>query len=49
MTKTLDQVTRDLKDFPYELQLYCYHKMNGRLDEAESYLNAYKEAQQQRR
>lgn len=38
---TLEKVQSDLKYIDYELQLYCYHKLNGREEEAQTYLDAY--------
>jgi hypothetical protein len=42
---TLEKVMKDMQGFPYELQMYCYHHLNGRIDEGQTYLDAYKEAQ----
>ena len=46
MPITLEKVQRDLYNFPYELQLYCYHHMNNRLEEAQTYLDAYRAMQE---
>lgn len=43
---TLEKVMKVMEGFSYELQMYCYHKLNGRDDEALSYLEAYKEEQE---
>lgn len=40
---TLEKVMEDLENFEYELQMYCYHKLNGRDDEAQTYLDTYLE------
>jgi hypothetical protein len=45
MPVTLEKIQKDLKDFPYDFQMYCYHEMNGRKDEAQSYLDAYLDMQ----
>lgn len=42
---TLEKVINDLKYLDYELQMYCYHKLNGRDEEAQTYLDAYFEFQ----
>lgn len=42
---TIEKVMADMKDFDYELQMYCYHKLNGRDEEAQGYLDAYFEQQ----
>lgn len=39
---TLEKIQKDLEHFDYDLQMFLYHKLNGRENEAESYLNAYK-------
>ncbi len=39
---TLEKIERDLEHFEHDLQMFLYHKLNGRDNEAESYLNAYK-------
>lgn len=45
MPVTLEKLQRDMYNFPYELQMYCYHHLNGRLEEADTYLEAYKDMQ----
>lgn len=42
---SLAKVMKDLKNFDYELQMFCYHKLNGRDDEAQSHLDTYKNEQ----
>lgn len=37
---TLEKIQKDLKDFDYDTQMFIYHKMNGRDEEAQSYLDA---------
>ena len=44
---SLEKVMKDLENFQYELQLYCYHKLNGRDEEAQSYMDCYLEEQKQ--
>ena len=44
---SMERVFRDLEGFGYETKMYVYHKLNGRDDEAESYLNTYKYEQKQ--
>lgn len=44
---SIERVFRDLEGFGYETKMYVYHKLNGRDDEAESYLNTYKQEQKQ--
>lgn len=39
---TLEKIQKDLEYFDHDLQMFLYHKLNGRDSEAESYLNAYK-------
>lgn len=46
MPVTLEKIKKDLSNFPYELQMYCYHQMNNRLEEAQTYLDAYKAMQE---
>jgi beta-N-acetylglucosaminidase len=45
MPVTLEKVKKDMRDFPHELQMYCYHHMNNRIDEAQTYLDAYNDMQ----
>ena len=45
MKPTLEKVQKDLANFCYEIQMYCYHHMNGRIEEAQTYLDAYFEMQ----
>ena len=45
MKPTLEKVQKDLANFCYEIQMYCYHHMNGRVAEAQTYLDAYLEMQ----
>lgn len=44
---SIERVFRDLEGFGYETKMYVYHKLNGRDEEAESYLNTYKQEQKQ--
>lgn len=44
---TLKQVQKQLKGFDEPLIMYVYHKMNGRLEEAESYLREWEEEQEE--
>ena len=37
----LEKVMKDLVGFDYEVKMYIYHSLNGREEEAQSYLNAY--------
>ena len=37
---TLEKIQKDLEAFPYDIQMYMYHELNGRKEEALSYLNA---------
>ena len=37
----LEKVMRDLEGFDHEVKMYIYHSLNGRDDEANTYLNAY--------
>lgn len=46
MVVTLVKVKKDLMHFPHEMQMYCYHHMNGRVELANTYLEAYKDEQQ---
>ena len=46
MPITLEKIQKDLANFPYELQIYCYHNMNNRTEEAKTYLDAYKTMQE---
>ena len=39
---SLEKVFKDLDGFTYETKMYVYHKLNGRDEEAETYLNTYK-------
>ena len=43
---SLEKVQKDLQHFDYELQMYCYHKLNGRDEEAQSYLDSYNSVQE---
>jgi ribosomal protein L37AE/L43A len=45
MPVTLEKIQKDLKDFPYDFQMYCYHEMNGRSEEGKTYLKAYLDMQ----
>lgn len=49
MPITLAKVRKDLKAFPEEIQLGTYHRLNGRMEEAESYFEAYRERLRQLR
>jgi len=42
---TLEKVQKDLENFPHEIIMYCYHKLNNRDEEAQGYLDAYLEEQ----
>ena len=44
---SIERVFRDLEGFGYETKMYVYHKLNGRDEEAETYLNTYKQEQKQ--
>lgn len=44
---TLKQVQKQLKGFDDALVMYVYHTMNGREDEAQSYLQEWKEEQEE--
>ena len=44
---SIEKVFKDLEGFQYETKMYVYHKLNGREDEAQSYLNTYKYEQEQ--
>jgi hypothetical protein len=44
---SIEKVFKDLEGFQYETKMYVYHKLNGREDEAQSYLNTYKFEQEQ--
>lgn len=44
---SLERVFRDLEGFSFETKMYVYHKLNGRDDEAESYLSTYQYEQKQ--
>lgn len=37
---TLERVQRDLMNFSHDEIMYCYHYLNGRIEEANSYLEA---------
>jgi len=39
---SLERVMKDLNGLDYELQMFIYHKMNGREEEAQTYLDTYK-------
>ena len=43
---TLPKVQRDLAGFSDSLILYVYHLLNGRQEEADSYLEEYKQEQE---
>lgn len=42
---TLEKVQKDLKHFSYEIQMFIYHKLNGRDRDAQEYLDTYQEEQ----
>lgn len=42
---TMEKIQRDMAHFDFEIQMYIYHKLNGRDGEAQSYLDAYFEQQ----
>jgi len=43
---TFEKVDQEIGNlFSYELKMYCYHKLNGRDAEAETYLETYKQEQ----
>lgn len=44
---SLEKVMKDLDGFQHEIKMYVYHKLNGRDDEAQSYLDTYNEEQTQ--
>ena len=44
---TLNQVRKKLQGFDESLIMYTYHKMNGREQEAESYLQEFYEQQEE--
>lgn len=44
---TLKMVQKQLKGFDDALVMYVYHTMNGREDEAQSYLQEWKEEQEE--
>lgn len=44
---SLERVFRDLEGFGFETKMYVYHKLNGRDEEAESYLSTYQYEQKQ--
>jgi hypothetical protein len=46
MPVTLEKVKKDMSHFPYDLQMYCYHKLNNRDDEAQTYFDAYNDMQE---
>ena len=43
---TLPKVQRDLAGFSDSIIMYVYHSLNGRQDEANSYLEEYKQEQE---
>lgn len=47
---TIAKVRKDLESLklPEEIIMYVYHKLNGRLEEAESYLASYQEEKNKR-
>ena len=46
---TLKQVQKQMKGFPEELIMYVYHHMNGRENEAQSYLQEWESEQEELR
>jgi len=44
---TLKQVQKQLRGFDESLVMYVYHYMNGRTEEAQSYLEEWKEEQEE--
>lgn len=44
---TLKEVQRKMKGFPDCLVMYTYHKLNGRDEEAESYLHEFQDEQEE--
>lgn len=44
---SLEKVMKDLEGFSHEIIMYVYHKLNGRDEEAQTYLDTYQEEQQQ--
>ena len=47
MPITMERLEREMRNrFGYELKMYVYHFMNNRLEEAQTYLDAYYEEQE---
>lgn len=44
---TLKEVQKKMQGFPESLVYYTYHKLNGREEEAQSYLNEWNEEQEE--
>lgn len=44
---SLEKVMKDLDGFSHEIIMYVYHKLNGRDEEAQTYLDTHKEEQEQ--
>jgi hypothetical protein len=44
---TLKQVQKQMRGFDEAIIMYVYHKMNGRFDEAQSYLQEWDEEQEE--
>ena len=44
---TIKQVQKQMKGFDESLVMYVYHKMNGREDEANSYLQEWEDEQEE--
>lgn len=43
---TLEKVQKDLINFSHDEIMYCYHYLNGRVEEANSYLEAIRAEQE---
>ena len=46
MPYTLERIQKAMHYFPYELQMYCYHKLNQRPEVAQTYLDTYNDMQE---
>ena len=45
MPVTFEKVQKDVVGFSHDIQMYCYHQLNGRFEEANTYLETFKDAQ----
>jgi hypothetical protein len=43
--RTLEQIEKEMAGFDHDLIMAVYHRINGRIDEAETYSQAYFDAQ----